>query len=426
MEKFSWQSDQGCRMLINHLQDGIFVIEEGALTYVSPRMAEILGYPVHALTGLPFIELIAVDDQAFAWELHRARLAGENAPGQYEIHLVTARGSLIFCTLNVCLAEIAQGRTATIGSVRDVTRQKAELAELEASKMELKSIFDQLPDVFYRTNMQGIITMISPSCFGIIGYHQHEMLGKPMADYYESPGDRDKIAQAIIDGNGRAIRVEAGLRHKDGSIIWISTNAFVRFDSNQQPLSVDGVARDISERKRMEDQLTALSRTDGLTGVYSRRYFLDKSEAVIEVMRRYQRPASMMMLDLDHFKMINDNYGHHVGDLALIAFAKVCRQEIRESDVLGRMGGEEFTLMMPETPLQNAISLAERIRMATAAIAIPCGDQMIRFTVSIGLVELNASDLSVDAVMHRADLAMYQAKERGRNQVVTIAESTGE
>ena len=226
--------------------------------------------------------------------------------------------------------------------------------------------------------------------------------------------------QAITDGGGRATRVEAELRHKNGSDIWIATNAFVRYDSEGNPAYIEGVARDISARKQMEEKLTTLSRIDGLTGIYSRRYYMDKSEAVIEMMKRYQRPASMMMMDLDHFKKINDQYGHHVGDLALIAFTMACRKEIREADIFGRLGGEEFALMLPETPIQSAQVLAERICKATDEIVIPFNDSSIRFTVSIGLVALGQDDLTLDSVIRRADKAMYQAKEKGRNQVVTL------
>ena len=419
MEKFSWLSDHGSRILIDHLQDGIFVIEEGAFVYVNQRMAKMLGYKVSDLIGRSFIGLVVAEDQALVLERYRARLSGEIVPEQYDIHLLTADGSVICCSFNICLSESPNGGIVSIGSFRDVTQQKAELAELEASQLELKSIFEQLPDVFYRTNMQGIITKISPSCFDVIGYRPEVMVGTAMAYYYETPEARQKVVQAITQGGGKAIRVEAGLRHKNGSIIWISTNAFVRYGPDGKPIDIEGVARDISERKRMEDQLTALSRIDGLTESYSRRYFIDKSEAVIEMMRRYQRPASMMMMDLDHFKKINDKYGHHVGDLALIAFTIACKKEIRESDILGRLGGEEFGLMLPETPIQSAQVLAERIRKATAAIEIPFDDHTIGFTVSIGLVELGKEDISLDSVMRRADLAMYQAKERGRNQVVT-------
>lgn len=422
MKIFSWQSEQGCRILIDHLQDGIFVMEEGKMIYANLRLAKMLGYKLEDLIGCSFIGLVAPVDQPIVMERYRARLNGEEVPAQYDIRLLTARGSLIFCSLNVGLIEAQKDYVVTIGSARDVTMKMAELAELESSQLELQSIFDQLPDVFYRTDMRGIITMISPSCYEVLGYRQELMLGTAMAVYYQNPEDRLKVVQAISDGGGKATRVEAGLRHKDGSIRWISSNAFVRYGADGQPIYIEGVARDISERKQMEDQLIALSRTDVLTEVFSRRYFMDKSEAVIEMMRRYQHQASMMMIDLDHFKKINDKYGHYVGDLALIAFTKACRQEIRDSDIFGRLGGEEFGLMLPETPIQNAQILAERIRIAAAAIEIPVGDNIIGFTISIGLVELRAQDQSLDSIMRRADHAMYQAKEMGRNQVVTALE----
>ena len=141
------------------------------------------------------------------------------------------------------------------------------------------------------------------------------------------------------------------------------------------------------------------------------------------MMRRYRRPASMMVADLDHFKMINDKYGHHAGDLALKAFTDVCRQEIRESDILGRLGGEEFGVMLPETTIQHARILAECIRKATSALEIKLDDQAVRIAVSIGLVELSTEGATLDAAMRSADLAMYQAKAGGRNQVVAAMAS---
>ena len=416
---FSWLSDQGSRVLIEHLQDGLFVIKEGALVYANQCLAHMLGHPVNELIGRSFVDLVAKEDRALVLARYRARLSGESVPEQCEIRIPTIQGSVVYCALNVALIESPKGHTVIVGSARDVTLQKAILAELKASEMELKAIFNQLPDVFYRTNMQGIITMMTPACFEVIGYRQEEMGGTALADYYETPESRQKVVQAISVGGGRATQVEAALRHKNGSTIWISTNAFVRYGPDGQPVCIEGVARDISERKQMEDRLTAMSRTDGLTGVCSRNYFMDKSQALIEVMKRYERPASMLMADLDHFKHINDNYGHQVGDMALIAFTNACRQEIRESDVLGRLGGEEFCIMLPETSLESAQVLAERIRKATADIEIPFGNDKIRFTVSIGLVELGTNEQSLDSVLRRADLAMYQAKERGRNQVVT-------
>ena len=418
MEEFLGLPAQGEHALLDYLPDGVFVIDEGNLTYVNRRLADMLGYSLDGIIGQPFIGFIATEDQCLAWEMHRARLAGEKVVDQYYIHLLSAQGQLIFCAINVSLIQSPQGRFATIGSVRDVSQTNSVLADIERSKMELKSIFEQLPDVFYRSNMQGIITMISPSCFDVLGYRQHEMLGVAMAQFYDTPEDRQKVVLAITEGGGKATRVEAGLRHKNGDVVWISTNAFIRFDSNHQPISVDGVARDNSASKKLENELISLSRIDGLTEVYNRKYFMDKTRESISQIMRYHRPATFLMMDLDQFKKINDMYGHQVGDATLTAFSQACREEIRETDVLGRLGGEEFALFLPETALPQALVLAERIRAATADLKIPFGDQFIRVTVSIGLTELKADELSLSSIMHRADLAMYQAKEKGRNRVV--------
>jgi len=193
LDKFTWQSDLSYRVLIEHLQDGIFVIEDRILVYVNQCLADMVGNTVTNLIGRPFHELIFVEDKAFIQERYRARLSGENVPEQYDIRMSTTEGSAIYCSVNIGLSKNQQGHTLVIGSVRDVTRQKTAQAELEASKAELKSILEQLPDVFYRTDMQGIITMISPSCFDVLGYRQEEMLGSNLADYYETPQARQKI-----------------------------------------------------------------------------------------------------------------------------------------------------------------------------------------------------------------------------------------
>lgn len=422
MKNFSWLSEHGYRVLIDHLQDGIFVIEDEKFTYVNQRLADKLGYPVEELIGRPFVDVVADEDKSMASERYRARVAGGKEPESYDLRIATALGTTICCSISVGLSKNQAGATVAVGSVRDVTEEKAVLAELQASREELKSIFDHLPDIFYRTNMQGIVTKISPACYHILGYRPEEMLGTALSGYYINPDERQKISQAIISGGGKATRVEAALKHKNGSTVWISTSAFVRCDRDGQPIFIEGVARDVSDHKQIENQLIAISRTDGLTGVYNRGYFMDRAEEVINMMKRYQRPASMIIADLDHFKTINDNHGHHAGDLALKTFTDACRREIREHDILGRLGGEEFGLLLPETAIQHGKVLAERIRNAVAAISIPLVDRMIGITVSIGLVELSTNDASLESVMRRADLAMYQAKSRGRNQVVASME----
>ncbi|TAN61961.1 MAG: GGDEF domain-containing protein, partial [Magnetospirillum sp.] len=130
------------------------------------------------------------------------------------------------------------------------------------------------------------------------------------------------------------------------------------------------------------------------------------------------RPLSGLMLDIDHFKRINDTFGHPVGDLAIKAMADACADAIRAIDALGRLGGEEFAIVLPDTELAAAVMVAERIRAAVSQIAIATDKEPVTFTTSIGVAQLTEADLSVEALLSRADAALYGAKNSGRNKVV--------
>lgn len=417
MDHFKWLSEQGYRVLTDHLQDGVFVIADEKFIYVNQSLAEMFGYSIDELIGRAFIDVVAEQDKSMVLERHHNRLAGKQEPEFYDLHITTAQGSTICCSINVGLGTNQAGQIVAIGSVRDVTRQKAAQEELQASKDELKAIFDNLPDVFYRTDMQGIVTKISPSCFKALGYTPEEFLGTSLASYYNNPDDRERVVQAIVKGGGQATHVEAALKRKDGTVIWVATSARIRVGPDGTPECIEGIARDISDRKRLEEQLMALSRIDVLTGAYNRGHFMEKSEDVIKLVKRYRLIASMIMMDLDYFKTINDRYGHYGGDIALKAFAEVCQSEIREADIFGRLGGEEFALMLPETPIEQAGILAERIRRATESLRIPIDGQEMRITVSIGFAEIGNDDHALENALRKADRALYQAKEEGRNKV---------
>jgi len=177
---------------------------------------------------------------------------------------------------------------------------------------------------------------------------------------------------------------------------------------------------DITERKRMEDELRRLATTDPLTGVNNRRRYTEISERELTRCVRYEHPLCVLMLDADHFKAVNDTYGHEAGDRVLVALANACADELRDVDVLGRFGGEEFTITLPETSIETALEVAERLRHLLSEIAVPLDDgQNVAFSVSIGASQLLNNNESLSDILNRADAALYQAKEGGRNRVVS-------
>ncbi len=177
--------------------------------------------------------------------------------------------------------------------------------------------------------------------------------------------------------------------------------------------------RDISERKRMEEQLTILANTDSLTKVLNRRHFMNLAEAEFERSRRYGNILSVILLDLDHFKRVNDNYGHATGDRVLRALVGICHSTLRTIDMVARYGGEEFVILLPETEMEGARLTAERLRQRIEAATMTTENGDLLITASFGVACLDQEQLvSVEKLLDHADQALYRAKSAGRNRVV--------
>lgn len=159
---------------------------------------------------------------------------------------------------------------------------------------------------------------------------------------------------------------------------------------------------------------------DSLTGVFNRRHFMNQMDKEVALAHRYQLPLTMLMIDIDSFKQVNDRYGHAAGDEALRVISQCCIQELRIADYFGRIGGEEFAVLLPNTDLTGAIELAERLRTKIAAIAIKNDEHTFSCTLSVGVTQLKQSDQVSTALLDRADEGLYQAKHNGKNQVVAI------
>lgn len=178
------------------------------------------------------------------------------------------------------------------------------------------------------------------------------------------------------------------------------------------------IIRDISENKKNEEELLRLASTDPLTGVLNRREFRAIAEKEVMRSKRYGRPLSLLIMDIDHFKVINDSYGHAAGDKALQHLTKLCSSSLRTMDVICRWGGEEFVIMLPETGMKGAVVIAERLRSSIEETDFINNNNKIDFTVSVGVSAFKQGDDDIDGVLSRADSSLYMAKENGRNKVV--------
>ncbi|GAA4339165.1 hypothetical protein GCM10023144_37080 [Pigmentiphaga soli] len=257
----------------------------------------------------------------------------------------------------------------------------------------------------------------------ILGYAEWE-LGTKMADAYVRvhPDDLAYVTatmQAHFDGQTPVYEVEHRLRCKDGSYKWVSSRGkVVARDAEGRALRMIGTTTDITERKRIEAELQHSATTDFLTQLPNRRHFIAQVDAELARIRREGEGASaVLMCDLDHFKTINDGWGHATGDLALRHFAGILRGLLDSGATAGRMGGEEFGVLLKRVDLETATAFARRLLLGTADTPLRHGGQRIPITVSIGVALMQAADTDADAVLSRGDQALYRAKQNGRNRV---------
>jgi diguanylate cyclase (GGDEF)-like protein/PAS domain S-box-containing protein len=246
-----------------------------------------------------------------------------------------------------------------------------------------------------------------------------EALGKSLDAFFVHPADRWRFVETL-DSHRFVQQYEALMNRSSGARFWASLNARrVPVDREERVLIA---LSDISQRKRLENRLRQAADYDDLTGLHSRRHFDEVMERERERADRYEHPTCLMMIDLDRFKEINDQFGHPAGDLYLRRFADTCRKLLRSTDVMGRVGGEEFAVLLPETKLEEAEEIAERIRHTVADLHVNTDGQEFGTSVSIGVVTMGPGE-SVQCAIARADRALYQAKAAGRNAVRTESAS---
>lgn len=316
-----------------------------------------------------------------------------------------------------------EGVSGVLCSFLDITERAWMEAQLKETDQNFQRIMNTMQDVFYRTDAQGITRYVCPAVKNVLGYSAEEICGQPAASFYPDLSERDALV-AEIRAKGFAHDFPGRMRRKDGTIIDISVSTHALQDDHGQYAGVEGIWRDITQRKTMERELERLATRDSLTGLANRGVAMQALTLSFE--RRGGRresapsPYSVLIFDLDHFKVINDTYGHVAGDQVLRHIADLVTLQCRTTDTFGRVGGEEFLLVLENTEMAVAHEIAERVRAAIAdtPVAIPGGDQRVAVTASIGVAQYLETDTNPTDIFERADRLLYQAKLLGRNRVV--------
>lgn len=283
---------------------------------------------------------------------------------------------------------------------------------LTAHQGMLDAILRAVPTPLLITTRDGaVLIRANDAARGILG----EEAVKSWTGLAGMLGWRDATRLSVtLELDGQAAEFETRLRVPGGASRDVLLKATVTDVGGTETLVI--VIVDISTRKEMETRLEHQANTDPLTGLANRTSFFAAAEREVRRAERYARPLAVVMVDIDFFKQINDAHGHEGGDQALKAFARLCRSLLRDQDVVARLGGEEFGLLLPESDPASAFALAERLREAVAALSL--APLPVRMTISAGVAALHPGEDAVDPALSRADRALYAAKGGGRNRVL--------
>jgi len=306
------------------------------------------------------------------------------------------------------------------GISTDITKlQNRELA-LRESEERFRLTFDSAPIGMALISLEGRFLQVNQALVNILGYTRDELLQKTFQEITHPDDLESDLAnkEALEAGDLPGFQMEKRYIDKGGDIRWIMLNASAVRDAAENVLYFIAQIQDITERRSLMEKLALQASYDYLTNLYNRRFFIGHAEAEFARARRYGKSLALLMLDIDFFKNINDTFGHKTGDVVLQRFSALLLEKLRTVDIIGRIGGEEFAVLLPESKEQDALDVAERLREDIAETEIILeGGKVVHFTVSMGVAVLNEHTESLDVLFGKADQALYQAKNSGRNKV---------
>lgn len=366
-----------------------------------------------SVVGHAIMEFVHPLDQARVLERLRDIAHGRRATEPAEIRVLTCRRRprvLGLTSMFFTYKKVGAYITVAI----DLTERSAMEAKLRESEENFRRLFENMSDVYYRTDKNGVVQMVGPGVRKVLGYEPEEIVGRRAEDFYPTPQDRDALKQALRE-KGEVMDFPGQMVRKDGYVIDISINSRALYDARGEFAGVEGIYRDITERKMLERELMRLATTDPLTGIANRRAFLGHVQEALSRCERYGGRLALLLLDMDHFKSINDRYGHATGDAVLVRAVRVVQQELRETDFFGRLGGEEFCVALLEADKCDAMAVAERICARMQELRFEHEGVSFVVSVSIGITAYCRGD-RLEQVLERADRALYSAKEGGRNR----------
>ena len=404
------ESEEKFRVIAENSVMGIFIYQE-TIVYANKALEEISEYESEELHTMKPWKYIQESYKEKLKEISVKRLSGQSFPQEYnDIEIVTKSGKKKIVRVSTQTIKY-KGEYAGLGTVVDVT-------DIIQTKQQLKLLaqaVEQMDEMVRITDKDGIISYVNEALISHAGYKRAELIDKKISMFKSGKHDKafyKNLWDTILSGDTfKDVFIN---RKKDKSLFYEEETITPIMDENNQVQYFVATSHDITKRVQMEKELHKLATIDSLTCTYNRHKITEELEIEIARVSRYDGVFSIMMFDIDHFKKINDTYGHDVGDSVLIELCDLVSKLIRESDRFGRWGGEEFMIISPNIEKEKVILLANKLK---EAIATHIFKDVKQVTVSVGVTCYAKGD-SKESILKRADDLLYAAKDAGRNTVI--------
>ncbi|HJV71415.1 diguanylate cyclase [Ideonella sp.] len=298
-----------------------------------------------------------------------------------------------------------------------------ETGAMRAALHAMQASLDNIPAPIFAKNAEGIYTGCNRAFVDYLGLPREQIVGKTVYDVAppQLAAVYDQADRKLLASGGRQV-YEAQVKWADGSLRDVIFHKAVFRDAQGQVAGQAGAIFDITDRKRLEHGLRELAQTDPLTGLLNRRSFIERASAALDEARTLNAPLTVLLFDIDHFKQINDTHGHAAGDAMLCHLARIGRQQLRSDDLMARIGGDEFAILLGPGA-GDAGAVAARLPACVSATPLQFEGRELRCAISLGAAIVIADDHDVDSALRQADAALYEAKRQGRARAVVFGAS---
>ena len=405
--------------LVKHASVGIYEVdyETGRFKSVNDIICEYAGYMREELLNMNFYDLFTEESQKAMGERLEKLYAGERLSPTVEYCIRTKSGGKLWILLHArYIYEDGKLKGAT-GIIHNITeRKQAEEARLK-SEDKYRAILEDIQEGYFEVDFAGNFTLVNDSTCSLLGYSKEEIMGMNNRQYTDKENAK-KLFQAFnkVYSTGESTEgFDWQIKRKDGTKRYVEASVSLQKDSSDKPVGFKGIVRDVTERKQIEQQLNHMATHDVLTGLPNRMLFMDRLQVALAQSKRKKHRLAVMMLDLDHFKDINDTLGHMVGDKLLKEVSYRLKGILRQNDTIARLGGDEFVVLLSDLEKTEYAAGVAKVILKALQKPFLLSDNEITSSASIGIAVYPDDCEDMDSLLKKSDMAMYSVKTHGRN-----------